>query len=330
VRGGGGPEKRKPVWAGDATPTLPRSRWGRSLLRIAAFAAGALTAAAVAAQDLEPREYANLPVGLNFLIAGYVRSEGGVSADASVPLEDAEIEVDGAVLGYARSLDVWGRSGKVSVVLPYAWLEGSARVDGEIRERHVDGLGDPSVRFSVNLLGAPAMSLEEFARYEQDIIVGASVRVTAPLGRYDSDKLVNLGTHRWSIKPEVGISKAWRRWTVELAGAVAFFTDNDDFRGGRTREQEPLYSVQGHVIYSFGRGIWGALDATWYSGGETRIDGVERDDRQENTRVGATLSLPVSRRHSVKLYATAGVSARIGTDFDTLGIAWQYRWGAGL
>jgi hypothetical protein len=296
----------------------------------AGLAASALAVAAAQAQDLEPRSYSNLPRELNFLIAGYVYSEGGVATDPSLPLEDAEVEVSAPVLGYAHALDVWGRSGKVDLVLPYAWLDGSARLAGQTHERRVDGLGDPGLRFSVNLYGAPAMSLEEFASYEQDVIIGASVRVTAPLGQYDSDKLVNIGTHRWSIKPEVGISKAWGRWTLELSGAAAFYSDNRDFFGSQTREQDPLYSLQGHLVYGLGLGIWGALDATWYAGGETTIDGVERDDRQENTRVGVTLSLPVSRHHSVKLYATTGVYERTGTDFDTLGIAWQYRWGAGL
>jgi len=46
--------------------------------------------------------------------------------------------------------------------------------------------------------------------------------------------------------------------------------------------------------------------------------------------VGVTVALPVDRNHSVKLYATTGISTRIGTDSDTIGIAWQYRWGGGL
>jgi hypothetical protein len=33
--------------------------------------------------------------------------------------------------------------------------------------------------------------------------------------------------------------------------------------------------------------------------------------------------LPGSR--SIKLYASTGVSTRFGNDFDTVGLAWQYR-----
>ena len=73
-----------------------------------------------------------------------------------------------------------------------------------------------------------------------------------PLGQYDSDKLVNLGTNRWSVKPELGISKVWGPLTLEAAAGVTFYTTNDDFFGGKRREQEPLYSIQGHLIYNSG------------------------------------------------------------------------------
>jgi len=154
--------------------------------------------------------------------------------------------------------------------------------------------------------------------------------VSVPLGQYDSDKLVNIGTNRWSAKPELGISKAWGPLTLELAAGVTFYTDNDDFLGGRTREQDPLYSVQGHVIYGFQSGIRVALDGTYYTGGRTTVDGVRGNDRQENSRVGATVALPVDRHNSVKLYASTGASARTGTNFNIVGIAWQYRWGGGM
>jgi hypothetical protein len=281
-------------------------------------------------QDLEPRAYANTPVGLNFLIAGYTYSRGGVASDPSVPLNDAAVQVHGGVLAYARAFGVLGQSAKVYMVLPVARISGSATFAGEPREREVSGLGDPRVRFSLNFYGAPALSLKEFADYEQDLILGASLQVSVPLGQYDADKLVNVGTHRWSVKPELGVSKAFGKLTVELLNGVTFYTDNDDFLGDKTRAQDPIYSVQGHVIYSFGHGIWAALDGTYYTGGRTTVDGVKGDDRQGNMRVGATVALPVSRHHSIKLYASTGVSTRTGSDFDTVGMAWQIRWGGGL
>ncbi len=194
----------------------------------------------------------------------------------------------------------------------------------------MNGFGDPAFRVSVNVYGAPALTLPEFTDWQQDLIVGASLRVSAPWGQYDDSRVVNIGSHRWAFKPEVGASKAVGPWTLEATAAAVLFTDNNDFYGGSTRSQAPLYALQGHAIYSFRSGIWGSLDGTYFSGGRSTVDGSRNRDLQQNWRVGATLSFPVDRNNSVKAYASSGVSARTGNNFDLLGIAWQYRWGAGL
>ena len=45
---------------------------------------------------------------------------------------------------------------------------------------------------------------------------------------------------------------------------------------------------------------------------------------------GLTLAVPIDRYFSVKFNASSGVSTRTGSDFDTIGVVGQYRWGAGL
>jgi hypothetical protein len=282
------------------------------------------------AQELEPRGYANLPVGLNFIVMGYGYTEGDVLSNPSVALENIEAEIHTSVIAYLRTINIWGRSGRIQTVLPYAWLSARGDLAGPTKEREVSGFTDPSLRLSVNLYGGPALSLDEFANYEPDTTVGLSFLVTAPYGDYDSDKLANIGTNRWSFKPEIGISKALGSWILELATGVYMYTDNDDFFGGHKREQDPIYSVQGHAIYHFRRGVWSSLSTTYYTGGRTTIDGIKKDDLQDNWRFGITLALPVDRRNSIKIYGSTGVHTRISTDFDAFGIAWQYRWGEGL
>jgi len=299
--------------------------------------AGALTACMLVpgastarAQEIEPRAYSNAPVGVNFLIAGYAYTQGGLAFDPSLPVDNPQLDTSSAVLAYARVLDLWGKSGKVDAIMPYTLLSGSADLAGQTIEREVDGLADAKFRLSINLYGAPALTLKEFAPYQQDLIIGASLQVSAPSGQYDPRRLVNIGTNRWSFKPEVGVSKAVGRWTLEGTAAATLYTDNTDFFGGNTRSQDPLYSIQGHAIYSFRSGIWASFDTTYFTGGRTTIDGARNDDLQQNWRVGGTLAFPVDARNSIKLYASSGVSARTGNNYDLIGIAWQYRWGAGL
>jgi hypothetical protein len=287
-----------------------------------------LGSAAASPQEIEPRAYSNAPVGLNFLVTGYTFVGGGIATDPASPIENAELDVHGPVLAYARSLGVAGKSAKIDVVVPYGFLSGTADVAGEPREREVSGLWDPKVRFTLNFFGAPALAPSEFARYQQNWIVGASVQVGAPIGQYDNVRLVNLGNHRWSIRPEIGVSKSLGPWNVELAAGATMFTDNDTYFPDQTREQDPVYSVQSHLIYSFPARIWLALDGTYYWGGAATLDGVASSDALSSSRLGLTLSLPLGRQTSLKVSAHTGVSVRTGSDFDVVGVLWQYRWGS--
>jgi hypothetical protein len=315
----------------DRTYEAAEARTPKRLLLCVAVGiiATALMATNAKAQDAEPRSYTNTPVGLNFLIAGYAYSQGKIPFDPSSSITDAQFQSHTAALAYVRSLDVWGKSAKFDVILPYSSFSGHGLLGSQPRERVMSGLGDPRFRFSINLFGAPALSVKEFANYKQDLIIGASLQVSAPLGQYDNSKLINLGNNRWSFRPELGISKAWGPWTVEVAPSVTFFTDNTDFNNGSTFAQAPIYWVRGSIIYNFPSGVWVSLDGTYFTGGRTTLNGVRDDNEQTNTRAGLTLALPVDRYNSIKLNASTGISTRTGSEFSAVGVAWQYRWGAG-
>jgi hypothetical protein len=284
----------------------------------AAFALVFLAAQAHAG-EIEPRAYVNTPVGINFLLAGYAYTDGGMSTQASSPIKDAQLTMNTGVLAYARTLDVWGKSGKFDAILPYSDLSGSALFMGQTRERNVCGFHDPLFRFSVNFYGAPALSLEEFADYQQDVIIGASVQLSAPLGQYDKEKLVNLGNNRWFVKPDMGISKTWGGFTLELSAGAYFFTNNDDYLDGKTLKQDPLFTTQVHASYNIGRGVWAALSWTYDYGGRTTVDGVTSDDSHSNSRLGATLALPVNRNNSIKLFGSTSIPKR-GQASTSLGL----------
>jgi hypothetical protein len=302
-----------------ARPLIPRSILSVMLLL------GAATPAL--GQSLDPRSYVNTPVGINFLIGSYSYQSGAVLFDPSVPVTNASMTIQGPIGGYARALDLWGLSGKGSAVLGWQCLDGSGEVGTVNRTRSVCGLTDPAVQLSVNFLGAPALTLHEFPKYKQKWLVGASLRVTAPLGQYDADRLINIGTHRWSFMPQLGVSRAAGRLTLEFLGGAIFYTTNGDFFGGRVLDVSPLYSGQINVIYTFRSGIWGGLGGTLYGGGAATIDDGTPSERQENTRIGAVLVFPIGKQNSLKLLGTMGASTRTGTDFDQVVVTWQYRWG---
>jgi hypothetical protein len=282
------------------------------------------------AQDIEPRTYFNAPIGVNFLIAGYVYTQGALQFDSALELTDADLKTSNAVVAFARVFELGGKAATFDVVVPYTGLSGTAVYQGDPIERNVNGFANPAFRVVWNFHGAPALTLEQFRGWQQDVVIGASLRVMAPWSQYDEDRLVNIGTNRWSFKPEVGLSKTFGPWTLEGSLAATIYTVNDEFFNGNRREQDPLYSVQGHVIRSFGGGSWLSVDATYYAGGRSTLNGILKADLQQNWRVGATYAMPLDRRNSIKLYASTGLSDRTGNSFDLVGIAYQHRWGGGL
>jgi hypothetical protein len=209
-------------------------------------------------------------------------------------------------------------------------LSGGADFQGQRFTRDVCGLTDLKTRVAINFIGAPALTMQEFVRNRDNLVVGASLQLTVPVGDYDPARLANIGSNRWAAKAEIGASKVVRLWTFDGSAAATFHQDNDEFFGGSVREQEPVYALQLHVVRSLQSGVWLAIDWNHYRGGQSTTNAVINADFQSNERFGLTLSLPINRRQSIKFNASSGISTRTGTDFDTYGAVWQYRWGAGL
>ena len=281
---------------------------------------GLLLTGPIRAQDLEPRAYVNIPVGMTFVGLAMSRSDGDLSPTPSSPLQEAELTIDIGALAVSRTLDIAGSSSKLDLIAGRTCYEGSAIFRGEFVEGRRCEYLDPRIKLTWNFYGAPAMDLEEFRQWKQGLVVGASLLATVPIGTYDSDHLINAGANRWLLRPGVGMSWRTGPWQFELQSTVSFFEDNDDFFGGIRVEQDPLYSINSHVIYNLRKGRWISLDANYFAGGRTTKDGQRADDRQDNSRFGLTFSSPIYHRLSVKLYTSTGIATRIGNDFDSFGL----------
>jgi hypothetical protein len=294
----------------------------RTLLPVVLLAA----AAAGEAQELEPRAYSPSPVGLNFALLAYGHSTGDVLFDQALPLSDVEARLNAGVIGYASTFAAFNRLASASLGLPYVWGDVEGNVGENRRAVSRSGTGDARFRLAINLIGDPAMTPTEFAKRKPRTTLSASLVIVAPTGEYTAEKLVNIGTNRWAFKPELGLSQPLGRWYLDAYAGVWFFTDNEAFFGGVRREQEPLTSFQVHVSYNIRPRLWLAVDGTYYTGGRTTVDGVQNSDRQENTRAGLTLSVPIGKSQSLKFSWSDGASTRFGGDFTTYGVAWQWAW----
>jgi hypothetical protein len=299
----------------------------RTFVYIALLAAtlGNVTASA---QELTPRAYWPMPIGTNVLVLGYQRNTGDIVIDPSLPITGVESEIDYFQVTYQRSFDLFGRSATAQLSLPFADGVTEGTVEGEFLQRKTTGITDARFRMAVNLVGAPAMDAAGFRALRADPkpIVGASLLVQVPTGEYNSDKLLNLGTNRWSVKPAIGaIIPLHPTWLFEIELGAWLFGDNDNFLG-ETREQDPIVSAEMHLVKRIRPGFWVSLDANYYRGGDTRVGPDFNDDLQRNSRAGFTLVFPVKGRHALKGSFSTGVSTRSGGDFEMYTISYLYAW----
>ncbi len=281
----------------------------------------------LSAQTLEPKLYSNTPIDVNVLFTGIGYTEGAIPENQSLGLENPNLKIKSAFIAYGRAFDVLGHNTKFDIILPTSSLSGTAQQFGLDVSRDVSGMADTKARLTFNLFGGPALSFQEFASYKQDTIVGLSIQATIPTGQYNASRLINIGTNRWSIKPAIGISKVISDYTLEFTADAEFYTTNDDFYGGIKRKQDPIYSAQAHVLYTFRKGMWLAVGATYYKGGQYINDGVVVPNTTlSNSRLGVTFAMPIDKQNTIKIFGNTGINTRYGTDFDGIVIAWQYIW----
>ena len=283
------------------------------------------------AQDLEPRRWSHLPVGLNSLGVGLANSSGDILFDPVLRIEDATYDLNAAGLSYVRAFGLFGRTARIDVVAPFAKGRWEGLVDGVDTVVERQGLADPWLRFSVNLYGAPALKGKEFMQYqaqhETNTTVGAGLYVIAPLGQYDQDRLINLGNNRWVFRPQLGMLHQREKWQFELTGSVFLYQTNNEFWKGSTRKQDPLWFMQSHAIYAINPQWWTSLSFGYAYGGRSTINDQTKDDEARTTLMAIGLGYNISRTQGLKIgYLRSRTNVSVGSDTDTFSLGWSFRW----
>jgi len=310
--------------------TGDRTRYRRSMLRAVAiitatFALSVAWTTTAVAQDLTPRAYWPAPKGTRVAVVGYSYVSGDVLLDPTTPITGVDSKIHTGVLGYLQTFSLWGRTTNVVVELPYSSGTTTGFVGDDPARRDLSGFGDLGVTMSVNLIGAPTMTPADFKALRADphSILGASLKIIAPTGRYDADRLINVGANRWAARLELGtIIPFSPPWLIELHAGAWFLGDDDDYLAGR-REQNPIFEVQAHLVRRFKPGFWASLDLNYFTGGRQTIGGVEQTVAQDNSRIGATVAVPFAGRHAVKIGYFTGLRTELGSDSDQFLVTYQ-------
>ena len=271
------------------------SIWGLSknrILTLILLLVSAVLAEQASAQDLEPRRWSHLPIGQTIVGMGYAYTEANVFFSPVLKLTDGTSRINGLGFSAIHTFDLAGKSARISLLLPYLSGRWEGDMEGEFQIVHRRGLGDPRLRLSVNLYGAPPLKGPAFAQYRAEhttnTVVGASVALTVPLGKYCDDCLINIGNNRWSMRPQVGVVHTRGPWSFELTGSAFVFTDNDSFIDNAVLEQKPMYALQTHVVYDFKPGLWVSLSTGYGVGGRISIDQQKTIFEVDNWIWGAT------------------------------------------
>jgi hypothetical protein len=307
----------------------------RSLVKIGLLAVLAVYGLpSLCAQDLSPRAYVITPIHSNAVILSWSFFDGSIQFNGTAPVTGATGTYQVPIISYYHSFSFFGRSANVTGSLPYAVGNFQGTVQGAETKLYRSGLVDSVYRLSVNLKGGPAMPPQKFVKWQQKILLGVSLKVVAPTGQYDPTKLINWGANRWGFKPEFGYSERWGHWVLDGYAGVWFFTKNPDFfsrnaffPGTRSQSQNPIGSFEGHLSYDVKRRLWCSLDGNYWFGGKTSLSGVENPlTVQKSSRIGGTVSIPVSQHQSVKFSYNDGTYIRYGGNYQSVSAAWQYSW----
>jgi hypothetical protein len=281
-----------------------------------------------AAQFTDPHTYDNVPVGVNQLETDYAFVHGNASVDPSLIVAGANLDVNVGTIDYTRYFDLFHRLAWVEAALPIAHLSGA--ISGTSIQGSSAGAGDSAYTLAMLVKGGPALRAAHFDSYTPTTIVGVSVAFTAPTGLYNPDKILNLGSDRWSFKPEIALSHPFgpeQKWQLDAYANGYFYTDNTAYRGREILRQQPLTGLEGHVSYSFNDSLWISSDTRYSFRGATVIDGVAQNNAQQNLIVGSEMNVSINSRHSLLLEFAKAVIHHNSPAVVGLAVKYDYTWG---
>ncbi len=281
------------------------------------------------AQDIEPRRWTNIPLGLKAAGFGYGYTFGDVLFDPVLETEDVRVTAHTLVASFVQPFRIGKKFARLDVFVPFSTAKWAGLLQGEPASVTRTGLVDPKIRMSYHILGPPALGPAElkeyFTQHPVFTTLGVSLAVSVPLGQYSEDNLINLGFNQFLFRPQIGVSHTWGLWSVELDVSAYLYTKNDNFFNDAERNTDPLFATQGHIIKRFKSGLWASISAGYGIGGSSRVNRLSKDDQRSNLLNSASIGFPISKTQSTKLvYIHTKTLTDVGSDTNSLVLAWSF------
>jgi hypothetical protein len=280
------------------------------------------------AQDIEPRRWTTMPLGTHVIGAGYGYTSGEILFDPVLNAEDVTVDIHAFAAVYVQPFKIGKKLGRVDFLLPYATARWDGLLSGVDTTVKRNGLSDPRIRLSVNLIGPNAMGPKEMMQYLKEhpvnTIFGASIAVTLPLGQYDETKLLNLGKNRFVIRPQMGMVHNWGFWSYELTGSVFIYTNNNNFFNDQERKQDPVFAIQTHLIRRFSNKMWVSLSGGYGLGGQSIVNGLQKDDEHGDFLWSLSFGSPITKTQAFKVNFVRYETTRdVGSNTNTIAVSWS-------
>jgi hypothetical protein len=278
----------------------------------------------------DARAYENTPVGTNQLELNYAYVRANASIDTSLVIPGAKFNLNQGIIDYTRYFGLLHRLMWVEAGIPIAGLSGS--ITGTNIQGSVTGAGDSTYSVAMLLKGGPALSVAQFENYRPTTSLGVSFTMTAPTGLYRPNEILNLGSDRWSFRPEIALSHPFgpeQKWQFDAYGNVYFYSDNTSYHGREILRQQPLPGVEGHLSYAFSDSLWASLDTRYSFRGVTFVNGVDQNNGQQNFTLGSEINVSINSRNSLLFEFAKALVHQNGPALTGFSVRYDYIWGKG-
>jgi len=279
-------------------------------------------------QDVEPRRWNSLPLGTNAIGGGYAFTFGDTNFDPILEAEDVTIEFNSFIVSYVRPFKLANKLARIDVLLPYTIAKWEGLLSGNPAKVKRNGLSDPRIRLSMNLIGSPPSGPKELQEYlvahPINTTVGVSVAIRLPIGQYYDDKLLNLGDNQFKIVPQIGIVHNRGKWSYEFTASGIFYTKNNDFLNVNEKKQDPTLGLQAHIIRKFKPGYWASISSAYGLTGQSIINSEPISDERIDIIGSLAFGFPVAKMQGMKIaYFLSDTMTDIGANTNTFALGWS-------
>lgn len=260
--------------------------------------------------DNDAMDYVAAPPGTHLAIFYYDHiSANKVYANGSKVSDDANLSANIGIFRGVYYTKLGGFTVDPQFLLPFGHqqLDGAAFGNAEISAQ---GLADLILTATIWFIDDP----------ENKTWLGLTPFIYVPIGDYDDDRALNLGSNRWQFRPEVGFAKGFDKWHVDLTSSIAFFTDNDDFSGDLTQKKDPEFHAEAHLTYKMTDTYNMTFSWFYHNGGETEVAGVDQDDELDNHRIGVAFAWWLSPQYQLIVKYRRDIEVENGLKQDVVGM----------